>query len=109
MLGKKGQVATILIIVLIVVLVIWVVNFGRRECRTDRNCGKEYYCGSDFQCHEKEKIAVKSNDFLFPSLIIAVALIISAVILRFKFGRKKEPEAPQQEQEEQSSNDFKYY
>jgi len=100
--GKKGQVVTAIIVIILILLILWVANAGSRECHTDRNCGKEYYCGSDFRCHEKEQIVVKSNDLVIPSLILAVALVICAVILRLNWQRKKK-------EPEQAGEGFKYY
>ena len=102
--SRKAEATTIVIIAIVIILSLWLVNFGRKECRTDRNCGKEYYCASDFQCHEKEKIILeKSPDYVVPSLIIAAALVISAVILRFRWERKKKKPV------EEASEEFKYY
>ena len=100
--GKKGQVVSVIIVIAVIVLLLWLVDFGRRECKTDRNCGKEYYCGSDFKCHEKETVIIsKSYDLIIPTLILAVAIIVSAFVLRYKWNKKK-PESEKQEE-------FKYY
>jgi hypothetical protein len=80
-----GGLTAIVIILIIVVFLGWLVNVGGRECRTNKDCGEDNYCGSDFACHkfpviEKE---YKSGNYIVPALIIGIALIVTAVILRW--------------------------
>jgi hypothetical protein len=84
--NKKAVVPAVLgvIIVIIVVLVIW--NYAGRECSKDTDCGNERYCGSDFKCHEF-KIIQKTeinNNFMIPAIIVGIAIIIAAIVLRGK-------------------------
>jgi len=89
-----GGLTIVLIIVIIVIFLGWLVNLGLKECRNNSDCSSGYYCGSDFSCHQIpliEKTVVKNN-LLAPSLIMGIAIIIAAFILksdRLKFKHKK--------------------
>ncbi|MBW2976750.1 hypothetical protein KY347_04865 [Candidatus Woesearchaeota archaeon] len=82
---KKSEALTItLIIVVVLIFIGWLVSFSSRECRTNSHCADGFYCGSDFACHQIpviEKTVVKNN-LLVPSIIIGIAIILSAVILK---------------------------
>ena len=73
---------------LIVVLaaVVWLTNPSTRECSTDSACGKDRYCGSDFSCHQFPVITVQNteirNDFTQSAVVIGVAIVIAALILK---------------------------
>ena len=91
-LGKKSEAgATIAVILIIALFLGWLINFTQRECRTNKDCGSESYCGSDFACHEFPTIekTIVQNNFLIPSLIIGIAIIISVVIFRSDKMRKE--------------------
>jgi hypothetical protein len=88
-------ITAIIIVVIILIFLGWLVHIGNRECRTNRDCGKDYYCGSDFACHqipviEKSSVVVERH-YTVPALIIGVAMIITAVILKWdKLKLKRE-------------------
>jgi hypothetical protein len=86
MLNKKGAATLILGIVLIIVIVGWLINFTGRECSEDNDCPENNYCGSDFDCHKHPVIEkeIAKNNLLAPSIILGLAIVISAVILRYK-------------------------
>ncbi len=92
MLGKKGDVmlVTILILIILVIIIMFVDNFALRGCRRDSECGDNSYCGVDKECHthpviEREIIKERvAQDLLFPSVILGLALIIAAVIYKWK-------------------------
>lgn len=100
---KKGEavLAVILIIIIIVIFLGWLVNVGARECRSNSECGSDNYCGSDFSCHQIpviEKTIVKNN-LIVPSLIIGLAIIIAAIVLKsgkFRFGKKAQEHSYEQ-------------
>jgi dolichyl-phosphate-mannose--protein O-mannosyl transferase len=101
-----GGVIAILIVVIILVFIGWLVNVGNRECRTNRDCGSDAYCGSDFACHqipviEKSPVVVERH-YAIPALIIGIAMIITAVILRW--DKLKKPK--REETEEASINNY---
>ena len=86
--GKKGVawLAAVLFIIIIVIIIVWLVNLSNRECSKDSDCSDGFYCGSDFSCHEfkiVEKTTV-NNDLIGAGIIIAVAIIIAAIILRYR-------------------------
>lgn len=98
-----GGVTAIIIVVIILVFLGWLVNVGDRECRTNRDCGKGAYCGSDFACHqipviEKSPVVVERH-YTMPALIIGIAMIITAFILRWDKLKR-----PKEEFKESSSN-----
>ncbi len=94
-----GGLTAVVIILIIIVFFGWLVNVGGRECRSNSECKEDYYCGSDFSCHkfpiiEKESVVIERN-YTAPAIILGVALIITAIILKWdklslKFGSKKQ-------------------
>ena len=61
-------------------------NVATRECSKDTQCGSNSYCGADFSCHAIQVITVEKteyhNDFAQSALIVAIAIVISALILK---------------------------
>ena len=104
---KKSEAGLLVIIIVIIVVFFlgWLFNLSQRECRTNKDCGSESYCGSDFSCHQFPTIqkTVIQYNFLFPSIIIGVAVIIAAIIFRWNKIKPKE-EAPQVIEEYKSIN-----
>jgi len=90
--NKKGDV--LLVGILIVVLIIFILmlfdNFAFRECSSDDECGEKAYCGVDHTCHNHpviEKTIIKesvSYELAGPAGLIAFAIIISAIVLKWK-------------------------
>ena len=85
---KKSEMAltVILIVIIVVVFLGWLINIGSRECRSNADCGSGFYCGSDFACHQiptVEKTVVKNN-LIVPSIIIGIAIIIAAIVLKWE-------------------------
>lgn len=92
--SKKGDAGMTLILVIIIIVLFfgWLINIGQRECRTNRDCGSASYCGSDFACHEFPVIqqTVVQYNFLMPSIIIGIAIIIAVLIYRRNNQSQKE-------------------
>jgi hypothetical protein len=90
--GKKAASAVMVIIIIVVAIFLyWLVTgtMQKKECKKDSECGEGYYCGSDFACHEfkvVEKNVIEYN-LLVPSIILGFAIIIAAIILRWKSGK----------------------
>ncbi|MCF7861980.1 hypothetical protein K9M79_07100 [Candidatus Woesearchaeota archaeon] len=87
-LSKKGTVALAVVIIVIVALIFfgWLINLNNRECSSDNDCGDDSYCGSDFACHEHiivEK-TIEKNDLIIPSIFVGIAIIVGAIILKWK-------------------------
>jgi hypothetical protein len=105
MMNKRadGGLTAIVIILILVIFLGWLINVRGRECRNNNDCGEDNYCGSDFSCHkypiiEKESIVVERH-YTVPAIIIGVALIVTAVILRWNkvgFKNKKKEEKPEE-------------
>ena len=83
---KASAIILVLVIILIVIAVLWVKGIASRECSKDSDCGDRFYCGSDFACHEFQVVEVTNvtNNYLLPSLIVGIALIAAALIMRYK-------------------------
>jgi|TARA_Y100000031_G_C8175811_1_gene364044 hypothetical protein len=101
---RGGEAVTIILIIIIVVFLIgYLINIGARECKSDAHCGSGYYCGSDFACHQIptiEKTLIKNN-FLIPSVIIGLAIVIAAIILKWQrspFRKSKDDEETKQKE-----------
>ena len=88
-----GGFSLIITVVAIFLVVWWLVSVSQRECNKNSECNSESYCGSDFACHQYPNIqkTVIQYNFFLPSVIVAIALILAAFILRwdriFKNGR----------------------
>jgi len=85
--NKRSEIISLILIVIVIIAGIgWLINIGTRECRSNSQCSADYYCGSDFSCHQIptiEKTIVKNN-LILPSFIIGIAIILAAIILRFR-------------------------
>ena len=84
--NKKSEALTAVLIVLVIAVFLgWLINLGSRECYSNNDCGNGQYCGSDFACHQIPTIekTVVQNSFIIPSIIIALAIIIASIILKY--------------------------
>ena len=91
---KKSEAGLIAVLIIVIVLIFlgWIFNLSQRECRSNKDCGSESYCGSDFVCHPYptiEKTIVKYN-LIVPSLIIGIAIIITAIIFNWEKIKARE-------------------
>ena len=88
---------------IIAVFLGWLISFTSKECRSNSQCPRDNYCGSDFSCHQIpiiEKTAVE-NSLLMPSIILGIAIIAAALILKsekltlnvFRKNRQQKTEA----------------
>ena len=90
--GKRAEAltATVLIVLIVAVFLGWFINFNSKECRSDSQCQYGYYCGSDFSCHEMPVIerTLTENSLLAPSLILGIAIVAAAFIMKSKNGSR---------------------
>ena len=109
--NKRGDVviSVILIIIIIIIIIIWAATAGgHKECRSDSDCGEDNYCGSDFKCHQMKIVEKTVNyhyDYNYKAAgwIIGISIIISAIIIKWRFNKK---EAKKQEENIQ---EYPYY
>jgi len=98
--NKRAEIVSIILILIVITTALgWLINLGSRECRSNTQCPSDNYCGSDFSCHKIptiEKTSVKNN-LIVPSIIIGLAIIIAAIVLRFgkKYFNNDQEEAVQ--------------
>lgn len=84
--SRKSEAITVILVTLIIIVFLgWLINVGSRECRSNSQCGSAQYCGSDFACHELPTIekTIVQNNLLVPSIILGIAIIIAALIIKF--------------------------
>ena len=99
-LSKKSEAGLVIVLILVILVFFfgWLVNVNQRECRSNKDCGNEAYCGSDFSCHTYPTIqkTVVQYNFLIPSIIIGIAIIIGAIIFKWNAQSHREDriEAP---------------
>ena len=99
-----GGLTIVLIVIIIVIFIGWLVALGSKECKKNADCSNGFYCGSDFSCHQIpviEKTVVKNN-FVVPSIIIGIAIIIAAIILKWNKLPFRKKEESKEESEEDS-------
>ncbi len=102
--SKKAQVglAVTTVIIIAVLGIGMLANLGGRECNSNKSCNNDEYCGSDFACHRIpviEKTIIKNN-FIMPSIIIGLAIIMASLILKsdkFKSKKSDETEFPSEQ------------
>ena len=86
-LHRKAEMGIVVILVVVILLfaIGYVINIGNRECNDNKDCGSESYCGSDFACHSYPTIekTIIENNYLVPSILIALAIVIAAMIFRW--------------------------
>jgi len=108
--NKKSEAGLVVIIIVIIVVLFlgWLFNVSQRECKSNKDCGSEAYCGSDFSCHQFPAIqkTVVQYNFIIPSIIIGIAIIIATIIFRWN-QIKPEDEAKQILEEYKSSEEIK--
>jgi len=85
--SRKGVAwAGVFAFLVIIAGVVMFSNVSSRECSKDAQCGENKYCGSDFSCHQIPVITIKKteyqNDFVTPSAIVGVAIVIAALVLK---------------------------
>jgi len=75
---------TVIVIIILAFLIGSIIDITPKECRTNTDCGSDFYCGSDFACHQIPVIekTVVENNFLVPSIITGIAIIIAAFVLK---------------------------
>ncbi len=60
---------------------------GTKECKLNSDCRTNQYCGADFECHDYPTVTqniTSGNDWTVPASILGLAIVISALILRWK-------------------------
>ncbi|HLC66014.1 MAG TPA: hypothetical protein VJK52_00055 [Candidatus Nanoarchaeia archaeon] len=80
-----GPLVIVLLAIIAALVIVWVSGLVQRECSKDTDCPQDYYCGSDFQCHEQkiiDRTVVHNYNLLGASIVIGIALIICALILK---------------------------
>lgn len=91
---RKSEAGLVIIVILLIAFIFigWLISLGQRECKSNRDCSSDSYCGSDFACHEHPSIqkTVVRYSLIGPSLIIGIAIIIAAIILRRNLLNLKE-------------------
>ncbi len=94
---KKADTGLVVILILVIVVFFfgWLINVSQRECKSNRDCGSEAYCGSDFACHPYPTIqkTVVQYNFLVSSIIIGIAIVVAAILLRREQFRHKEEQS----------------
>ena len=110
--NKRAEAITFIFTIAIIALFLgWLINFNSRECRSNSQCKDGFYCGSDFSCHQMPVVekTIVQNNLLTPSIILGIAIILSAVIL--KSGkitfRKNNDEETSETNHETSKNPLK--
>jgi len=105
---RKAEAGLTIILVLVIVFVFlgWLFNTSQRECRSNKDCNSDSYCGSDFSCHSYPNIqkTVVQYNFLWPSVIIGIAIIIAAIIFKWNDLRNKKANHKHNESEETSKS-----
>ena len=96
---KKGEAMGVVVIVLVIVVFLaWFINESWKECRSDSDCNNGI-CNSNFEC-----VSIQQNsgqNFNTGALILGVALIIAALIMKWdKIFKKKSSEKTEEEPEE---------
>ena len=83
--NRKGSAAVVVLVIIIILIVVgWLISISGRECKKNEDCKADHYCGSDFKCHEFPVIIKEKNNLFWPSVIIIIAIIIGAIILKYK-------------------------
>ena len=108
--NKKSEAITIFLVVLIVVVFLgWLINFASRECRSNSDCNNGFYCGSDYACHQipvVEKTIIQNN-LVAPAFVIGIAIIIAAIVLRWRRNPSKGTNHMETEQKQENKNPLK--
>ena len=85
--AKQGSMVIVVLAIILacIVIVLFAVDLATRQCNNNGDCSANAYCGSDNECHEyPEQIVVQENNFVPAAIIFGIAIIIAAVIVRWK-------------------------
>ena len=117
--NRKSEAGLVLVLVLIIFLLFfgWLIRIGARECKSNNECKQSEYCGSDFSCHTYPTITVVQYNFIGPSIIIGIAIILASIIFKSlkSFPREESKQLVKKEitatsvQQEVGGQDESYY
>ncbi|MBI1936274.1 hypothetical protein HYS31_07595 [Candidatus Woesearchaeota archaeon] len=115
--GRKSEAGLVIVLVLAIAafFIGWLVNLSQRECRGNNDCSSSSYCGSDFSCHEFPLIqqTISQYSLVAPAIILAIAIIAAAVILRWNIEFKRHsgdrPKEIQHQQTHEATETEPYY
>ena len=79
--NKKANVLVIVGII-IIVLLIWLITIASYDCNSDNDCGKGFYCDVKHTCNQIP--VIEKNDLEKPATIVALAIVLGALILKWK-------------------------
>lgn len=113
--NKKGAWLEALVIIIIVLAFAgWLINESWKECRSDSDCKSGQYCSSRFECRDIPKIVEKASPIMSTqsALILSVAIIVAAIILKlgnpFKKEKKIEEKHHKEEKPHKETKEEKY-
>lgn len=89
--NKKGVAAGIVLVVLALFLfALFLINIASRECNSNSDCKDTEYCSTDYRCYQfPDRVVVdEGTSFMGAAFILGVAIIIAAIILRYKKEKK---------------------
>jgi len=75
--------------------VLWLYDISSKECKSNSDCGEGEYCGVDHACHilpiiqESSDVSVIQNNYGIAGFILAVSIIISSLIIKRKWAKKR--------------------
>ena len=75
--------AIVAIILALALLAFVLIGFASRECNSDKDCREGQYCAVGHECKVPAgSSSTKSPNYIWPALIIGIAIIIAAYIFR---------------------------
>ncbi len=80
--GNMGLVVVIVVLALALLAVV-ITNSAGHECEKNSECAENSYCGADNECHlYPEEVVVTQNNYLPAAIVLGLALIFAAYIMR---------------------------
>ena len=99
----EGMLGAIVIVLIVIIFFVWLIGEAQKECRRDSDCNNGI-CNSNFECVSIQK-SNSAQNFNTGALILGVALIIAALIMKWDkiFGKKEKKELEEEKEEKEDS------
>jgi hypothetical protein len=88
--NKKAS-FTIIILVIVIVIFSGVIFYElvTRDCNSNEECAEDSYCSHNYECVQyPPEVLVTKQNFVLPAIILSVAIIVAAFILKKKRVKK---------------------
>ena len=77
-----------IIVLLAIISAFLIASYISRECNTNPDCNENQYCAYNNKCYSCPNIQPKYSNLLSSALVLGIAIVIAALILKGKLNNK---------------------